>query len=148
MRDFIFLFIHVIVTMVRLVGSAQWDVENEDESGGQFTVPTAAGVSALQSLGPNPNVAILLSSLGGLTASEVTGSLNIGNRAGCGSPCLIQVGQVIRSPKALSRSYEGSGAKPRRIGMMNRWHDFYRPRICSRVGTLTGRSWCCASAGI
>jgi len=89
-----------------IFGSSQWDIQNYDESGGQFTIPTAAGVASLQSLGSNPNAAILIASLGGLTAPQVTGSINIGNRAGCGSPCLIQVGQVIRSPKALSRSYE------------------------------------------
>ncbi len=96
----------IIRNKLFIFGSSQWDHLNEDEEGGQFTLPTAAGVSALQSLGPNPNVAILLSSLGGLTAPAASSSINIGNRAGCGSPCLIQVGQVIRTPKALSRSYE------------------------------------------
>lgn len=89
-----------------IFGSSQWDHLNEDQEGGQFTIPTAAGVSSLQSLLPNPNVAILLSSLGGLTAPTQTSTINVGNRAGCGSPCLISVGQVIRTPKAIQRSYE------------------------------------------
>ena len=89
-----------------IFGSSQWDHRNADQKGGQFTIPTAAGVTALQSLGSNANVAILLSSLGGLTAPAAAGSINIGNRAGCGNPCLIPVGQIIRTPKAIQRSYE------------------------------------------
>lgn len=89
-----------------LFASSQWDIINEDEESGQFTIPTQAGVSSLQSLGPNQNVSILLNSLGGLRAPFETGTINIGNRPGCGSPCLIAVGDVIRTPKALQRSYE------------------------------------------
>jgi len=96
----------IIKNKLFLFGSSQWDRRNADQEGGQFTIPTAAGVTALQSLGTNPNVAILLSSLGGLTAPSAASSINIGNRAGCGSPCLIQVGQIIRTPKAIQRSYE------------------------------------------
>lgn len=86
-------------------GSGQWDRENEDESGGQLTVPTAAGVAALNAIG-NANAKTLVASLGGLVAPSANGSINVGNRAGCGDPCMIDVGQVIRSPKALSRSHE------------------------------------------
>ena len=96
----------IIKNKLFIFGSSQWDHLNEDEEGGQFTIPTAAGVSALQSLGANANVKILLNSLGGLTAPVEAGTINIGNRAGCGSPCLIPVGQVIRIPKALDRTYE------------------------------------------
>ncbi len=96
----------IVKNKLFIFGSSQWDHRNEDQEGGQFTIPTAAGVSALQSLGPNPNVAILLQSLGGLTAPVSTSTINIGNRAGCGSPCLISVGQIIRTPKAIQRSYE------------------------------------------
>lgn len=96
----------IIKNKLFIFGSPQWDHRNEDQEGGQFTIPTAAGVAALQSLIPNQNVGILLNSLGGLTAPTATSSINVGNRAGCGSPCLIQVGQVIRTPKAIERSYE------------------------------------------
>lgn len=89
-----------------IFASSQWNRENEDEEGGQFTIPTAAGVSALQSLGPNQNAAILINSLGGLTAPSAQGTINIGDRQACGDPCLIPVGQVIRTPKALQRQYE------------------------------------------
>lgn len=96
----------VVKNKLFVFGSSQWDHNNYDESGAQFTIPTAAGVASLQSIGPNANAAILVSSLGGLTAPASQGTINIGNRAGCGSPCLISVGQVIRSPKAISRSYQ------------------------------------------
>jgi hypothetical protein len=96
----------IIKNKLFFFGSSQWNHENEDESGGQFTIPTAAGVASLQSIGANRNVGILISSLGGLTAPVATGTINIGNRAGCGNPCTIQVGQIIRTPKAISRSYE------------------------------------------
>jgi outer membrane receptor protein involved in Fe transport len=89
-----------------IFGSSQWNMNNYDESSGQFTIPTAAGVASLESIGANANVGILLSSLGGLTAPAATGSINIGNRTGCDSPCLIATGPVIRTPKAISRSYE------------------------------------------
>ncbi len=87
-------------------GSSQWNNLNENESGAQFTIPTANGVAALKSLGSNQYADLLVNSLGGLVAPSATGSINIGNRAGCGDPCLIEVGQEIRSPKGLSRSYE------------------------------------------
>ncbi len=96
----------VVKNKLFLFGSSQWDHENEDEAGGQFTIPTAAGVASLQSIGANASVNLLVASLGGLTAPISSGTINVGNRAGCGSPCLINVGQVIRTPKALSRSYE------------------------------------------
>ncbi len=96
----------IVKNKLFIFASSQWNVLNEDEEGGQFTIPTAAGVSSLQSLGSNANAAILVDSLGGLTAPFETGTINIGNRPGCGSPCKIAVGQVIRTPKAQQRSYE------------------------------------------
>jgi len=96
----------IVKNKLFIFGSSQWNHLNEDESGAQFTIPTAAGVASLQSLGANQNAAILIASLGGLTAPTATGSINIGNRAGCGDPCFIATGPVIRTPKAISRSYE------------------------------------------
>ena len=51
-------------------GTMQWDPTAQRASGNQLTLPTAAGVAQLQTLLPNPNVQLLLSSLGGLTAPE------------------------------------------------------------------------------
>ncbi len=96
----------IVKNKLFVFGSSQWQIKNAQVEGTQFTIPTAAGVSALQSIGANQNAAILINSLGGLTAPEPTGNINIGNRSGCGSPCLVQVGQVIRVPTTLSRSYE------------------------------------------
>jgi len=58
-------------------GTAQWDRERQRQSGvptnangNLFSLPTAAGITTLKSLLPNPNVSLLLASLGGLTAPE------------------------------------------------------------------------------
>ena len=80
----------IVKNKLFVFGSSQWQIMNAQVEGTQFTIPTAAGVSALQSIGANQNAAILINSLGGLTAPEPTGNINIGNRAGCGSPCLIR----------------------------------------------------------
>jgi outer membrane receptor protein involved in Fe transport len=57
-------------------GTAQWD--REYSSAGQFaspiTIPTAAGISTLQGLLPNPNVQLLIDSFGGLVAPTSNGS--------------------------------------------------------------------------
>ncbi len=55
-------------------GTAQWD--RDFAAAGAFalpiTIPTAAGITTLQSLLPNPNVALLIQSLVGLFAPTVT----------------------------------------------------------------------------
>jgi hypothetical protein len=92
-----------------LFGTSQWDIYHYAEAGNPLTIPTAQGVSALKSIGSNSNVNILLNSLGGLVGpanSSSIGTVNIGNRAGCGSPCLVQVSQLIRTPKAINNGYE------------------------------------------
>ena len=99
----------IVKNKLFLFGTSQWNHFNGASTGQQITIPTAAGVSSLQSLGPNQNVDILLHSLGGLTAPvdpATVSSINIGNRPGCASPCLIQVGNELRSPKSIQRSYE------------------------------------------
>jgi hypothetical protein len=91
-----------------LFGTSQWDLDHYSESGNPLLIPTAAGVAALNSLN-NANANLLVQSLGGLVApsgSSSVNNINIGNRPGCGSPCLVQIGNVIRTPKAISDSYE------------------------------------------
>jgi outer membrane receptor protein involved in Fe transport len=51
-------------------GTIQWNPTAQRATGNQLTLPTAAGVTQLQTLLPNPNVQLLLSALGGLTAPE------------------------------------------------------------------------------
>jgi outer membrane receptor protein involved in Fe transport len=90
-------------------GTSQWDHDNFDESGSTLLIPTANGIASLKSLGANANANVLLNSLGNAVApggSSSINNINIGNRPGCGSPCLIEVGDYIRFPKAISRSYE------------------------------------------
>jgi hypothetical protein len=90
-----------------LFGASQWDHTNGDETGNPLIIPTAQGVANLTAIaGASPNANILINSLGGLTAPTSTSSINVGNRTGCGSPCLIPVGQLVRTPTQISRAYE------------------------------------------
>jgi outer membrane receptor protein involved in Fe transport len=90
-----------------LFGDGQWDHTNGDETGNPLIIPTAQGVASLNAIaGASPNASILVNSLGGLSAPTASSSINVGNRTGCGSPCMIQVGQLIRTPTQISRSYE------------------------------------------
>jgi Carboxypeptidase regulatory-like domain/TonB-dependent Receptor Plug Domain len=76
-----------------------------------LTIPTQAGVDALQSMGPNNNVQVLVDSLGGLRGSTAdptqVNTINVGNRAGCGSPCLVEVGPFTRTDttKGVNREW-------------------------------------------
>lgn len=90
-----------------LFGASQWEHINGDETGNPLIIPTAQGVANLNAIaGAYPNAGILVNSLGGLTAPSTSSAINIGNRTGCGSPCLIPVGQLVRTPTQVSRSYE------------------------------------------
>ncbi len=97
----------VIKNKLFLFGSSQWHRVYGAETGDQLNVPTAQGVANLNAIaGAFPNAAILVNSLGGLTAATQTGSINVGNRAGCGNPCLIPIGSTIRSPTQQNPQYE------------------------------------------
>ena len=89
----------VIKNKLFLFGSSQWHRIYGAETGNELSVPTAQGVAELTAIaGASPNASILVNSLGGLTAATQTGTINVGNRAGCGSPCLIPVGTTVRAP--------------------------------------------------
>lgn len=49
-------------------GSSQWDRTRSTNNGGTIFAPTTTGLSQLQALEPNPNVAYLIAAYGGLTA--------------------------------------------------------------------------------
>jgi len=76
-----------------------------------LTIPTQAGVDALQSIGANNNIQVLIDSLAGLRGGTAdptqVNTINVGNRAGCGSPCLIEVGPFTRTDttKGLNREW-------------------------------------------
>ena len=56
-------------------GTAQWDRERSTANGATLQIPTAAGVTKLQSLLPNSNVSLLLAGLGNLVApSDASGN--------------------------------------------------------------------------
>ncbi|MGH9682219.1 MAG: carboxypeptidase regulatory-like domain-containing protein [Candidatus Acidiferrales bacterium] len=98
--------------------SLQWDRIRQRGTGpsNEF-LPTAAGVATLQSLLPNPNVQLLLSSLGGLTAPEVASGAQAGTglfsptcpALGGGRPCvksgLFQLGGVPEASNDRQQYY-------------------------------------------
>jgi len=49
-------------------GSSQWDRTRSTNNGNPILAPTATGLTELQALEPNPNVAYLIAAFGGLTA--------------------------------------------------------------------------------
>lgn len=81
-------------------GTIQWDPTAQLAQGSTLTLPTAAGVSTLQSLAPNPNVSLLLQALGGLTAPQDASGNGLVSPTcvalGAGRPC-VQSGFFQRS---------------------------------------------------
>ena len=74
--------------------STQWDRERQTANGSTLRLPTPAGVTTLQSLGANANVAFLLASIGGLRGdpTRVPRLIPLGN----GRP-VVETGLVQRS---------------------------------------------------
>jgi outer membrane receptor protein involved in Fe transport len=58
-------------------GSSQWDRTRSTNNGGTIFAPTATGLTELQALEPNPNVAYLIAAYGGLTASDTANILKL-----------------------------------------------------------------------
>ena len=81
-------------------GTIQWDPTAQLAQGSTLTLPTAAGVSTLQTLLPNPNVSLLLQALGGLTAPQDASGNGLVSPTcvalGSGRPC-VQSGFFQRS---------------------------------------------------
>jgi hypothetical protein len=94
----------IVKNKLFVFGSSQWDRLRGAEQGAQIVIPTAAGAATLQSLN-NPQAQILLNSLGGATAQNATGSIGIGDRAGC-PDCSVEVGTFSRSASQVANSYE------------------------------------------
>ena len=85
----------VIKDKLFFFGTAQWDPTAQRATGTTFDYPTAAGVSTLQSLLPNNNVQLLLTSLNGIVAPDNAPQLEciaLGN----GRPC-VKSGLFARS---------------------------------------------------
>ena len=93
-------------------GTAQWD--RDYAAAGAFalpiTIPTAAGLATLNSLLPNPNVQLLISSFGGLVAPVSNGNpIPLGPNGADGS---VDVGSFTRSQGdviSLNREWEATG---------------------------------------
>ncbi len=92
-------------------GSAQWD--RDYSAAGAFaapiTIPTAAGIATLQNLLPNPNVQLLLDSLGGLVAPAGSSTIPLGPGASGADRGSVEVGDFTRSQGSivsLTREWE------------------------------------------
>ncbi len=105
----------VVKDKLFVFGSSQWTRFFGSFPGAALILPTPAGVASLQAALADPNVVdsnvnLLIDSLGGLRGSTATPSqvstVNIGNRVGCGSPCLIEIGPFTRFETAASPSYQ------------------------------------------
>jgi len=89
-----------------LFGTSQW---NRNFGATTFAdplrIPTDAGYAALSTLASNSNVSLLLNGLGTARGTpQGFAPVNIGNRPGCGSPCLIEVGTFQRFDPTASKS--------------------------------------------
>jgi hypothetical protein len=124
-------------------GSSQWDRLRGAEQGAQMLIPTAAGVATLQSLN-NPQAQILLNSLGGAAAQNGTGSVAIGDRAGCPG-CSVEVGTFSRTPSQVANSYEyvirGDYVASEKDTISARWlasHSSLTPDLFANPNALPG----------
>jgi outer membrane receptor protein involved in Fe transport len=93
-------------------GTAQWDRDYSAAAAdaAPITIPTAAGIATLNSLLPNPNVQLLLSSLGGLVAPVSNGTpIALGPNAAGIDRGSVDVGDFVRSQGdvvSLTREWE------------------------------------------
>jgi Carboxypeptidase regulatory-like domain/TonB-dependent Receptor Plug Domain len=89
-------------------GTMQWNRNlGAQSTASLLTIPTAAGVQTLQSIGANSNVDLLLGALGDLRAPTEAGTVDIGQRPNCPAPCSVGYGFYQRSDtgKSLSREW-------------------------------------------
>ncbi len=126
-------------------GSYQFDHTRGNEQGSQITIPTAAGVATLQSIGTNQNVQILLNSLNGLVAPSASGDIAIGDRPGCGANCTVEVGTFARQAPQISNSYEyvirGDYLMTKKDTISVRWlasHNSLTPDLFANPNALPG----------
>jgi len=87
-------------------GTAQWNRNFGAQAPATLALPTAAGVATLQSLGPNPNVDLLLNQIGSLRGVGNTKLINIGTRPGCPAPCAVEFGNFTRTDPGANLSRE------------------------------------------
>jgi hypothetical protein len=71
-----------------------------------LTVPTAAGFANLSTITGSANTTRLLAELGGIRGISNTNLIDVGNRPGCGNPCMIEVGDFTRPDTTAAISHE------------------------------------------
>jgi hypothetical protein len=103
----------VIKNKLFFFGTSQWNhVLGANPFASTLVLPTQNGVNALNSIQVGggttslQNVQYLVNSLGSLRGLSDTSFVNVGNRAGCGSPCLIEVGSVNRFDPVTNKNRE------------------------------------------
>lgn len=98
----------VVKNKLFFFGSSQWDyVRGQEQAANYSLVPTVNGVNTLKALGATlPNANVIVNTLGGFASTNPVSTINVGNRPGCGSPCLIEVGRASRTAAQQNHSYE------------------------------------------
>ena len=97
-------------------GTSQWNhILGANPFASTLRIPTAAGVASLNSIqaGGNTaslaNIQLLVNSLGNLRGLADPSFVNVGNRLGCGNPCLIEVADVNRFDPETQKFRETTG---------------------------------------
>ena len=98
----------VIKDKLFVFGTAQWDRERQAATGPPgFNLPTAAGITTLQSLLPNPNISLFLKAIGSLGSPFTTGQPDATDVAlGSGRPS-VEIGPFqFNNIRTVSNAYD------------------------------------------
>lgn len=115
-------------------GTMQWDRERQTADGSTLTLPTAAGVATLQSLGTNARVGFLVNSLGGLR-----GRTPAGPTAPCSAsnpvPCQLPLGSGRPGVEInhVNRSGITEPANDRQINVRLDWNATQSDVVTGRI---------------
>jgi hypothetical protein len=98
----------VIKNKLYAFSTVQWSrIFGAATSASSLTIPTAAGFATLSALAPgNSNLTTLLGELGSLRGVTSPTTIDVGNRVGCGNPCMVEVGKFTRPDTTASIAHE------------------------------------------
>jgi hypothetical protein len=106
----------VIKNKLFFFGTSQWNrIIGANPFASTLILPTANGVAALNSIQTDANttslqnIQYLVQSLGSLRGISDPSTVDVGNRTGCGNPCLIEVGSVNRFDAVTQKARETTG---------------------------------------
>ncbi len=90
-------------------GTAQWDRERQAATGPVFNLPTAAGITTLKSLLPNPNITLFLNAIGSLESPGLKGvtTIPLGNDPNGNPRPSVEIGNFqVQNVSTASASYQ------------------------------------------